>query len=50
MQYILKGSHQPKSKVIMLPILNLNPNNETCIDSALVFVTDQSTFPYLLKL
>lgn len=39
MQYILKGSHQLKSKVIMLPILNLNPNNETCICSVLLFVT-----------
>ena len=41
MQNISKGSHQPKSKVIMLPILNLNPNNETCICSVLLNVIDQ---------
>ena len=33
MQNILKGSHQLKSKDITSLILNMNPNNETCIYS-----------------
>ena len=40
MQNIWNGSHQPESKV-MLSTLNLNPSNETCIYSALLFVIDQ---------
>ena len=41
MQNISKGSHQKKSKVLLLLILNLNPNNEMCIYSVLLFVIDQ---------
>ena len=42
MQDISKGSHSPKSKTVMLPIINLNLTNEICIYSTLLFVTKQS--------
>ena len=42
MQDVSKGIHSPKSKIVMLPIINLNLTNETCIYSTLLFVTKQS--------
>ena len=42
MQDISTGHHQPKSKTVMLPKLDLNPNNETCVHSVLLFVIEQS--------
>ena len=39
-QDISTGHHQPKSKTVMLPKLDLNPNNETCVHSVLLFVKE----------
>ena len=42
MQYISNGSHLPKSNITMLPIMDLNPTDETCIYSTLLFVIERS--------
>jgi len=42
MQDISTGSHPPKSTITMLPIIDLNPSDMTCIYSTLLFVIDQS--------
>lgn len=42
MQDISKGSHPPKSNITMLPIIDLNPTDESCIYSTLLFVIEQS--------
>ena len=42
MQDISTGNHQPKSKTVMLPIIDLNPNDETCVHSVLLFAIEQS--------
>lgn len=42
MQDVSKGGHAPKSKTVMLPIINLNPTNEACVYSTLQFVIEQS--------
>ena len=42
MQEVSDGSHPPKSKTVMLPIINLNLTNETCVYSTLLFIIEQS--------
>ena len=42
MQDVAQGDHPSKSDVLMLPILDLNPNDKTCIYSVLLFVIEQS--------
>ena len=42
MQGILTGHHQPKSKTLILSIIDLNPNDETCVLSVLLFPIEQS--------
>lgn len=42
MQDISTGTHPPKSNIKMLPIININPSDPTCIYSTLLFVIDQS--------
>ena len=37
-----KGAFPRKSEVSLLPIINLNPNDYSCIYSTLLFVIDQS--------
>ena len=41
MQDIPTGLHQSKSKTAMLPIIDLNPNDETRVDSVLLFAIEQ---------
>ena len=42
MQDISTGHHQPKLKTVMLPIIEMNPNDETCVRSVLLFAIKQS--------
>ena len=42
MQTHTKGKNPGKTCVAMLPIINLNPSDETCIYSTLMFIQDQS--------
>ena len=42
MQDISTGHHQPKSKTVMLPIIDLNSNDKTCVHSVLLFAIEQS--------
>ena len=42
MQNVTKGIHPPRSDIVMLPIIDLNPNNETYIYSTLLFLIEQS--------
>ena len=42
MQVYRKSAFLRKSEVTLLPIINLNPNDYSCIYSALLFVIDQS--------
>ena len=42
MQDVMQGDHPSKSDVLMLPITDLNPNDETCIYLVLLFVIEQS--------
>ena len=42
MQAYRKGTYPRKSEVTLLPIINLNPNDHSCIYSTLLFVIDQS--------
>ena len=42
MQDVAQGDHPSKSDVLMLPILDLNPNDKTCIYSVLLIVIEQS--------
>ena len=42
MQDVTKGIHSPQSDTVMLPIIDLNPNDETCIYSTLHFIIEQS--------
>ena len=42
MQVYRKGALPRKSEVTLLPIINLNPNYYSCIDSTLLFVIGQS--------
>ena len=39
---ISKGTYPGKATVSMLPIINLNPNDMTCIFSTLNFITEQA--------
>ena len=42
MQVYRKGAFPRKSEVTLLPIINLNPNDDSCIYSTLLFVIYQS--------
>ena len=42
MQEIITGQHPPKSKTVMLPIIDLDPKNESCVYSVLKFIISQS--------
>ena len=42
MQAYRKGTYPGKSEVTLLPIINSNPNDHSCIYSTLFFVIDQS--------
>ena len=42
MQHVCTGKHSAVSEVSMLPILDLNPNDMTCVYSTLVFVEEQA--------
>ena len=42
MQNISQGLHQGKAKIIILPIIDLNPSDYSCIYSTLFFVQDQA--------
>ena len=41
MQNVCIGEHPPSATIQRLPILDLNPSNETCIYSTLLFVQEQ---------
>ena len=41
-QKYLNGDHSGKATVTFLPIINLNPSNESCIYSTLLFVEQQA--------
>ena len=43
MQNVSEGPHPPRSKTVMLPIIDLDPKNESCVYSVLKFIIDQST-------
>lgn len=38
MQMVSKGTHPGKSKIVFLPMTDLNPNDMTCIYSTLLYV------------
>ena len=42
MQDVTVGSHSPSSNIRILPIIDLNPNDKSCMLSTLLFVIDQS--------
>ena len=42
MQDVSTGTRLPPSDITMLPIIDLNPSNETCIYSTLLYVKDQA--------
>ena len=42
MQEISTGHHQPKSKAVMLPIIDLKPSDRACVHSILLLATEQS--------
>ena len=42
MQNISQGVHQGKAKIVILPIIDLNPSDYSCIYSTLLFVKDQA--------
>ena len=42
MQYVSIGNHPPKSRIQMLPIIDLNPADETCIYSTFLYVQSQA--------
>ena len=42
MQTISTGDHSPPSKITMLPIINLDPGNYSCIYSVLMWIVDQA--------
>ena len=42
MQEISTGHHQPKSKAVMLPIIDLKANDRACVHSILLLATEQS--------
>lgn len=42
MQHVSSGNHPPKSTTTMLPIIDLNPSDYTCIYSVLLYVLEQS--------
>ena len=42
MQKYLNGDHSGKATVTFLPIINLNPSDESCIYSTLLFVEQQA--------
>ena len=37
-----KYTNSPKSTITMLPLIDLNPRNERCICSTLLYVTEQA--------
>ena len=42
MQSVSVGCHPHKSDILMLPIIDLNPNDTTCIYSTLLFIQEQA--------
>ena len=42
MQVVHRGNHPPKSSIMFLPMINMDPNNETCIYSTLSYVTEHA--------
>lgn len=42
MQDVSTGKHLPKSDVVLLPLLDLNPFDESCIYTTLLFIQDQA--------
>ena len=42
MQNVTKGNYPGKSKIMYLPIIDLNPTKENCIYSTLLFIQDQA--------
>ena len=42
MQDISTGNHPKKANITMLPLIDLNPNDETCIYSTLLYIIEQS--------
>ena len=48
MQHICKGGHPPVASIIMLPIIDLNPSDETCIFSTLLFVQRQAKLLHIV--
>ena len=42
MQSITAGQHPPPSKITMLPIIDLDPSNYSCIYSVLLYIIEQS--------
>ena len=42
MQHIFSDEQHSKSEVLFLPIIDLNPSNETCIYSTLSYITSQA--------
>ena len=42
MQTFRVGEYPGKSEVVLLPIINLNPSDSSCIYSTLLFVIDQA--------
>jgi hypothetical protein len=43
-QTVCDGEHPPASKIAFLPIVNLQPTDETCVHSTLAFISTQAEF------
>ena len=42
MQHVTRGNHPPKSKVYMLPVIDLKPTDENCMFSTLKYIENQA--------
>jgi hypothetical protein len=46
MHQVCHGDHSPEAKVLLLPIINMNPSDVHCIYSTLRFVEEQAQIEY----
>ena len=48
MERVSNGDHLPNSTITLLPVIDLNPSDYTCIYSTLLFVIDQFKKLYII--
>ena len=47
MQFVHQGHQAGKESIVFLPIINMNPNDSTCIYSTLMIVSDHARRHYV---